>query len=55
MSLELPFTIIVLTNVFYSIIGALFFDWRTGLSTLGMIPLILIAQTIQIGFTQGFT
>jgi ABC-type multidrug transport system fused ATPase/permease subunit len=55
MSLELPFTVIVFANIFYSIIAALVFDWRTALSTLGLIPLILLSQTIQTGFTQGFS
>jgi ATP-binding cassette, subfamily B (MDR/TAP), member 1 len=39
----------------YSIIAALFFDWRTGLSTLGLIPLIILSQMIQLAFIQGFT
>ena len=53
-SLELAAFTILLANIIFSLIGALYFEWRTALSTLGMIPLILLSQVIQFTFINGF-
>ena len=34
---------------------SLFYDWRTGLTTLALIPLIVISHLIQISFIKGFS
>jgi hypothetical protein len=48
------FTMLVV-NIIFSMIGALSFEWRTGLTSFALIPLIIIAQTIQLSFVMGFT
>ena len=46
---------IILLNITYAIGGSLFFKWRTALSTIALIPLILLSQILQFSFIQGFT
>ena len=46
---------IILTNILVSIIGAIVFEWRTGLTSLGLIPLIIISQGIQLAFIKDLT
>ena len=48
------FTIIIF-NIVISVSAAVYFDWRTALSTIGLIPLIILSQMIQFGFMQGFS
>lgn len=55
LSLELQLTIIIILNILYAITAALYFDWRTGLSTIVLTPLILLSQIIHLGFVQGFS
>ena len=45
--------LIVSTNITYSLIGATYFEWRTGLTAFAFIPLIVVAQGIQLYFVQG--
>jgi hypothetical protein len=45
---------IIGVNILFCIAGSIAFDWRTGLTSIALIPLILIAQTIQFHFVQGF-
>ena len=47
--------IIVITNILYSLIGAVVFEWRTGLTAFGIIPLIIISQLMQSSFVHGMT
>ena len=51
--LFLPHCIVVVSNIVYSIIGAIVFEWRTGLTSIGVIPLTIISQGFQLGFVQG--
>jgi hypothetical protein len=41
-------------NVIAGVAGGIYFEWRTGLTSIGLIPLIILSQTIQLGFIQGF-
>lgn len=48
-----PHLIFVLSSIVSSMIGALAFEWRTGLTSFGLIPLIMLSQAIQLAFIQG--
>lgn len=50
----MPHLLIVFVNIFASLIAALYFEWRTGLTSFALIPLIALSQAIQLGFAQGF-
>lgn len=54
LSLEIPILLIIIVNVIVGVIGAIAFEWRTGLTSIGLIPLIILSQAIQFGFIQGF-
>jgi hypothetical protein len=54
MEFFLPHMMIIGVNILFCIAGSIAFDWRTGLTSIALIPLILIAQTIQFHFVQGF-
>jgi len=45
----------VIVNILFSLIGSVIFEWRTGLTSIALIPLIIISQAIQLGFVQGYT
>jgi ATP-binding cassette, subfamily B (MDR/TAP), member 1 len=53
--LYIPNLYLIVINVLAAIVAALFFEWRTGLTSLGLIPLIIVAQAVQLGFIQGFS
>lgn len=55
LSREFPSFVIIICNIVFSIVGALYFDWRTALSTMGLIPLILLSQVVQLRFMHGFS
>ena len=46
---------LILINIIFSIFLAFLFEWRTGLTALGLIPFMLLAQVIQMKFIQGFS
>lgn len=50
-----PHLIYVAVNILGSLFGAIIIDWRIGLTSFGLIPLIIISQAIQLGFIQGLT
>jgi ABC-type multidrug transport system fused ATPase/permease subunit len=50
----LPNFSIIIINICICVIGAIYFDWRTGLTALSLIPLILIAQSFQFKFLSGY-
>lgn len=54
LNLEIPILISIAICIVYSIAGGIFLDWRTGLTSLGLIPLIVLSQAIQFAFIQGF-
>lgn len=54
-TLEVPMLIQIATCVIYSIAGGIALDWRTGLTSLALIPLIILSQGIQFAFIQGFS
>ena len=49
----MPHVFIIISNILFSLIGAVIFEWRTGLTAFGLIPLIILSQYIQLGFVQG--
>ena len=51
----IPQLTLIIVNVIASLVGAIIFEWRTGLTAMGLIPLIILAQAIQLGFIQGFS
>jgi len=51
---SIVFAFVAIVNVFVGIIGALIFEWRTGLTSMFMVPLILLSQVIQMSFVSGF-
>ena len=53
--LFLPNLVMIINNIICCVIGAAIFEWRTGLTALALIPLIILAQAIQLGFMQGFS
>ena len=53
--LFIPHILIITVNILFSLIGAIVFEWRTGLTSIGLIPLILLSQFIQFGFVQGLS
>ncbi len=50
-----PHLLFVIVNILGSMIGALIFEWRTGLTSFGLIPLIILSQAVQFGFIQGLS
>lgn len=44
----------LIINILFSIIGAIGFEWRTGLTAIGLIPIIVITEGIQFHIHQGF-
>lgn len=46
--------IMVLVTIIYSLIGSLIFEWRTSLTSFGLIPLIILSQGIQMAFVTSF-
>ena len=42
-------------SVLFSFIGSTVFEWRTGLTSIGLLPLIILAQAIQMSFVEGMT
>jgi ABC-type transport system involved in cytochrome bd biosynthesis fused ATPase/permease subunit len=49
------YLILIVLNILFSLIGAVAFDWRTGLTAVGLIPLIMVSQAIQLAFIKGLT
>lgn len=37
----------------FGVLGSILFEWRTGLTSLGLIPLIVLSQAIQFTFING--
>lgn len=50
-----PHLLIIIVNILFSLVGALVFEWRTGLTSFGLIPLIVISQGVQLSFVLGLT
>jgi ATP-binding cassette, subfamily B (MDR/TAP), member 1 len=44
-----------IVNLVTGVIIACIYDWRTSLVVLGLIPLMTIAGTIQMAYTNGFS
>ena len=44
-----------ITNLLAGIIIALFYEWRTALVAIGLIPLMILAGAIEMAFTTGFS
>lgn len=40
--------------IVFGVVGSILFEWRTGLTSLGLIPLIVLSQAIQFTFINGF-
>ena len=51
----LPHMSLIIVNIAACIVGAIVFEWRTGLTSIALIPLIILAQAIQLSFIQGFS
>jgi ABC-type multidrug transport system fused ATPase/permease subunit len=47
--------LIILTTVVLCIAGTLIFEWRTGLVALVLIPLMILAQSIQMASVKGLS
>jgi ABC-type multidrug transport system fused ATPase/permease subunit len=52
---SITFAVSGIVNVFVGIIGSLVFEWRTGLTSIVLVPLILLSQVIQLSFVSGFS
>lgn len=50
-----PHLVFVVVNILASVIGSLLFEWRTGLTSLFLIPLIMLSQAVQLAFIQGIS
>ena len=50
-----PHTILIIVNIVACVVGAIVFEWRTGLTSLSLIPLIILGQAIQMSFIQGYS
>lgn len=52
--LYIPFLTIIMVNIIFCTIGSICFEWRTGLTSMGLIPILIISQAIQLMFVAGF-
>ena len=46
---------ITIVNILVGVIGSIAFEWRTGLTSIGLIPLIILAHVIQLSFVTGLS
>jgi len=51
----IAYLILIILNILFSLIGAVAFEWRTGLTAVGLVPLIILSQAIQLAFIKGLT
>lgn len=47
--------VLITVNILISLIGSVIIEWRTGLTSMALIPLLIVAQGIQLAFVKGFT
>jgi ATP-binding cassette, subfamily B, bacterial len=45
--------LIIITTIVVCVIGSLIFEWRTGLVSLVLIPMMIFSQAIQLAFVNG--
>ena len=53
--LFINYFLMISTSIIFSLVGAIIFEWRTGSTTIALLPLILLSQFIQFGFVQGLS
>ena len=46
---------LITVNILISLIGSVIIEWRTGLTSMALIPLLIVAQGIQLAIVKGFT
>ena len=46
---------IATVNILVGIIGGIAFEWRTGLTSIALIPFIILAHVIQLSFATGLS
>lgn len=51
---QIPIMIQIAVNLAFSLIGGIVLDWRTGLTSIGLLPFLLLAQMIQFSYIEGF-
>jgi hypothetical protein len=49
----MPHLIINISTLFFGIILALVYEWRTALVALGLLPLIIISQVVQMAYSNN--
>lgn len=50
-----PHVLIVIVNIFGSMLAALFIEWRSGLTSFALMPILAVAMGIQHSFMNGLT